>query len=201
MNNNVKYLFAFTLGAVVGVAASWKVMETKYRKIADEEIESVKEMLSKKTDNESENVEDDLAVPEVDDEQDDTEESETKEVAAYNTIIKTQQYHNNYSVINKEGEASGEDKIDRPYIIDQSEVGELDYEIIELTYYEGDNTLADELDELVDDVEDTVGWDNLDKFGDYDSICIRNDARRVDFEILLDVRKFSEVTYLRQYEN
>lgn len=195
MNNNVKCLLAFTFGAVVGVAASWKFMELKYRKIADEEIASVKEVYSSKP------VEEDT------EESDEEDQVETEEVAEpdpeftkeekneYYRLIRT-----NYSGISKEGDTSDESLVDGPYIIDYNEVGELDYEQIELTYYEGDGVLADELDELVDDVEAAVGKANLEKFGEYDSICVRNDARKVDFEILLDVRSYADVMELKKYE-
>lgn len=196
MKNNVKCLLAFTFGAAVGVAASWKYMELKYKQIADAEIESVKELYSSKP------VEEDIEEADEEEpvvEEPKKEESKDDERVAYNQILKSTGYHNNYSTISKEGEASN-DSIDTPYIIDETELGELDYEVINLTYYEGDNTLADDLDELVDDVDSAVGWANLDKFGEYDSICVRNDARRVDFEILLDIRSFADVTYLRNLE-
>ena len=204
MNNNVKCLLAFTFGAVVGVAASWKYMELKYEKKYQEDIESVKEVFSSKP------VEEKLEEADEEDEQVETEETyESEEPDTeftkedrndYHKILQTQNYHNNYSSISKEGDASDESLVDGPYIIDPGEVGELDYEVIELVYYEGDHVLADELDEIVDDVEGTVGKANLEKFGEYDSICVRNDMRRVDYEILLDVREFTEATYLRKYE-
>lgn len=201
MNNKVKCLLAFTFGAVVGVAASWKYMELKYERKYQEDIDSVKEIYSSKP------VEEDVEEEEDEEEIEETEESNpeiTKEdTNEYHKILQTQNYHNNYSTISKEGDTSDETYVDfdRPYIIDYNEVGELDYEVIELTYYEGDGVLADELDELVDDVDGTVGKTNLEKFGEYDSICVRNDARRVDFEILLDVRSFADATYLRKFED
>ena len=36
-------LLMFTLGAAAGSLLTWKIVEGKYKKIADEEIESVKE--------------------------------------------------------------------------------------------------------------------------------------------------------------
>lgn len=195
MNNNVKCLLAFTFGAVVGVAASWKYMELKYRKIADDEIASVKEVYSSKPveeDTEESDEEDQVETEEVAEPEPEFTKEEKNE---YRNIIRT-----NYAGISKEGDTSDESPVDGPYIIDYNEVGELDYEQIELTYYEGDGVLADELDELVDDVEAAVGRANLEKFGEYDSICIRNDARKVDFEILLDVRSYADVMDLKKYD-
>ena len=65
---------------------------------------------------------------------------------------------------------------------------------ISLTYY-ADGVLADENDEVIEDVEDAVGIDSLNRFGEYedDSVFVRNDARKCDYEILLDQRTYSEV--------
>lgn len=54
--------------------------------------------------------------------------------------------------------------------------------------------LADECGEEVDDVEEIVG-DGLEHFGEYeeDSVFVRNDAKRCDYEILKDLRNFSDV--------
>ena len=69
-----------------------------------------------------------------------------------------------------------------------------EHEQISLTYY-ADGVLADENDEVIEDVEDAVGIDSLNHFGEYedDSVFVRNDARKCDYEILLDQRTYSEV--------
>ena len=48
MNNKVINVLAFSVGAAIGSVITWKVVETKYKKIAQEEIDSVKEVFSKK---------------------------------------------------------------------------------------------------------------------------------------------------------
>ena len=60
MNNKVVAIAAFAIGAVVGAAATWKFAKTKYEKIADEEIESVKEVFSRKIKEQSQNNMSDL---------------------------------------------------------------------------------------------------------------------------------------------
>ena len=54
--------------------------------------------------------------------------------------------------------------------------------------------MADDNDELVDDVEETVGSDSLNHFGEYeyDLVFVRNDRLKCDYEILLSLRKYSE---------
>lgn len=108
------------------------------------------------------------------------------------------------SIIQKEGytdysktveEKKGEAFVEKPYVISPEEFGEFEeYEKISLTYY-ADEVLADENDEEVDDVEEIVGKGSLNHFGEYedDSVFVRNDRLKCDYEILLDQRNYSDV--------
>ena len=51
------------------------------------------------------------------------------------------------------------------------------------------------MDELVEDVDNTVGYDSLERFGEYedDVVYVRNDRLKSDFEILLSLKKYSEI--------
>ena len=89
----------------------------------------------------------------------------------------------------------GDDDQLRPYVISPDEFGERDgYPTVSLTYYE-DGVLTDESDTIIRDIENVVGLDSLDHFGEYedDSVFVRNDDLKVDFEILRDVRNFKDV--------
>ena len=81
-----------------------------------------------------------------------------------------------------------------PYVITPEEFDEEGYETISLTYY-ADGVLTDEQDFPIEDVEDTVGNDALNSFGEYedDSVYVRDDDKGIDYEILLDVRKYSDL--------
>ena len=83
----------------------------------------------------------------------------------------------------------------QPHVITPEEFGELyDYEKVSLIYY-ADGVLTDEDDNIVDDVDGIVGIDSLNMFGQYeeDSVYVRNDERRCDYEILMDERKYHQV--------
>ena len=85
--------------------------------------------------------------------------------------------------------------IDVPYVIAPEEFGELDdYETETLTYYK-DKVLADDWDNRIENVDDLVGEESLTHFGEYeeDSVYVRNDTTKTDYEILLDERNFSDV--------
>ena len=102
-------------------------------------------------------------------------------------------------MIREQGYSAPEKVSDTPYVISPEEFGEKeDYETISLTYY-ADGVLTDDNDEKMEDYEETIGKDSLDHFGEYedDSVFVRNDKLRCDFEILSDLRTYSEVLKLK----
>ena len=85
---------------------------------------------------------------------------------------------------------------EKPYVISPDEFGEFeDYEKISLIYY-NDGVLTDENNEIVDDINEIVGEDSLKHFGEYeeDSVFVRNDKLKCDYEILYDLRKYKNVS-------
>ena len=90
----------------------------------------------------------------------------------------------------------------KPYVISPEEFGEFeDYERISLSYY-ADQILADEDDEKVEDVDNVVGLESLTHFGEFedDSVFVRNDRLKCDYEILLDQRTYSDVMKQRPHQ-
>jgi len=82
-----------------------------------------------------------------------------------------------------------------PYVIAPEEFGDLDsYEKISLAYF-ADGILANENDEQVDDIDDLVGCESLEHFGEYedDSVFVRNDKLKSYYEILKDNRRWVDV--------
>jgi hypothetical protein len=193
MNTNTKCIFAFAVGVAVGSAVSWKLLKTKYEQIAQEEIDSVKAAFS-----EREHAESDERLPEESESVNDTvDEVEKPDMASYESLLSDSGY-TDYAAIRSGEKKEEKPKVERPYVISPEEFGDFyDYERITLTHY-GDHVLADEDDELVDDVDNTVGSDYADHFGDYendeDSVYVRNDRLKCDYEILRDHRKYSDVT-------
>ena len=63
-----------------------------------------------------------------------------------------------------------------------------------LTYY-ADHVLTDDFDNPIEDVEAMVGEESLNHFGEYeeDAVYVRNERHKIDYEILLDERKYTEV--------
>lgn len=207
MNENLSKMFIFAVGAAIGSVVTLVFAKKYYQRIADEEIDSMREYFQRHSSDQKESREDNA-------------ESENQDVDSghvqYETVVSDLGYtakkssdYVNYATlaepIRNFGTTSNRvteevDDVERPYVISPEEFGECDYNEISLTYYT-DGVLTDEEDNPIEDVDDAVGLDFADHFGEYedDSVFIRNDLRRVDFEILADLRKYSDVIKTNPY--
>ena len=176
-------LFIFIVGAAVGSIVTWKLVKDKYEKIADDAIEDVKRVFSKRKDNSKEllNQASEL-LNEV--------KKENSKPEAEGVLKDYHKMASNYTT-----EKEDESMEYRPHVIPPEDFGEgCDYETVSLTYY-ADGVLTDVYDNVIEDVDDLVGEESLDHFGEYeeDSVFVRNDAKETDYEILRDERNYSDV--------
>lgn len=85
-----------------------------------------------------------------------------------------------------------------PYVVSYGEYIEddEDYDNVTVTYYEGDDTLADDQEKIIPDIEGTIGRNNLGSFGlqseDDDVVYIRNERLKVQFEVVKDEREYAQ---------
>ena len=173
MKGTLSSILIFAAGAAIGSAVTWKIVKTKYEQIAQEEIESVKKIFKHR-------IEEDKTTDEV--------EASEPQAPVENTPADDREVMK---------------MILKPYVISPEEFGDKEdegYESISLTYY-ADGVLTDDWDERVDDVEETVGTDSLTHFGEYedDSVFVRNDELKADYEILLDSRNYRDVKQSRAH--
>lgn len=188
MSTTLSKVIIFVIGAGVGSFVTWKVVETKYKRIAQEEIDSVIEKFSPRKEKEEE-TEKEVAV-----EREIPKKEEKPEFAAYASTLNNLGYTNYAST---DSETKEEPKGKEPYVIPPEEFGYKEdegYETETLYYYK-DKILADEHDNRIEDVEGAVGCDSLTHFGEYedDSVFVRNEQRKIDYEILLCERRYSDV--------
>lgn len=182
----------FAMGAAVGSVVTWQYVKKKYEQIAQEEIDSVKAVFMKK------DPDMEVTVSETPHQAEPRKVEEKPSISEYAALLKNEGY-TNYSGTRKEEQIAMSNK---PYVISPEEFGEdEEYEKISLTYY-ADQVLADENDELVEDVEGAVGFESLTHFGEYedDSVFVRNDRLKCDYEILLDQRTYSDVVKTRPHQ-
>lgn len=184
MKNSVVTGFSFILGIGVGAYVTYVYIKDMYAAIAQEEINSVKEAYAEKAKSiRKENITEDEKKEKAD------KAKNKPDISEYAAKIKESGY-TNYSEMSQE-----DNDVEAPYTIVPEDYGENDeYETISLTYY-SDGVLTDEDDEVITNPSELVGRDFASHFGDYedDSVFIRNDNRKIDFEILMDYGTYQEV--------
>ena len=193
----MKNLLCFVAGAAIGSVVTWKLIEKKYKDLADEEIESVIETFKNRKpritkDNVKETVEKVI-----------NKYKEPKEIVE--DIVTTERYSiENEEEIDEDDESNYTVNVDNdvevvtPYVITPEQFGEYnEYGTKTLTYY-ADNVLTDEIDNPItsEEMVTMIGPDALDHFGEYedDSVYIRDEINEMDYEILKSEKKFSEIT-------
>lgn len=211
MNRKIINVIMFAAGAAIGSAVTWKIVKDRYEKIVQEEIKSVKEVFSDRfnsSNEETSSEESDDEMSEEDpvsdyrkicwDDLEDLDPSELEEeeyqadLAEYAVVSKYEDIANIYKEGGPDNMPTSEPR--EPYVIEPIEFGELDdYKTFELTYYE-DGILEDEDYDIVKNPEEILGPDALGSFGEYedDSVFVRNERLRADFQILKDYRTYDE---------
>lgn len=192
----MKNLLCFVAGAAIGSVVTWKLIEKKYKDLADEEIESVIETFKNRKpritkDNVKETVEKVI-----------NKYKEPKEIVE--DIVTSERYSiENEEEIDEDDESNYTINVDNdvevitPYVITPEQFGEYnEYGTKTLIYY-ADNVLTDEIDNPItsDEMVIMIGPDALDHFGEYedDSVYIRDETNEMDYEILKSEKMFSEI--------
>ena len=222
MNKTLFNAILFTTGAAIGSLVTWKVVKTKYERISQEEIDSVKEeygrlrdMMKKEIDacrkvinsNQNESNDDEDADP--DEEQNDDEypddgdrdftEHEKEMIDYYKISSKYRGPDNNSNKDNEnieKGEKGIEEEapyINGPYVITPEEFGsEPGYNAQSLDYF-ADGVLADSWGVELD-IDETIGDDTIDHFGEYvdDVVYVRNERTGLEYEVTRDPRTYEE---------
>lgn len=184
----------FMAGATVGAAGAWLYCKRYYEQIAQKEIDSVKAAFAERK---PDILKRSAMLDENKENKQKADMAKLKpDLVDYAAKLQEQGY-TNYSAYSENIKKNKEDEtvVEGPYVIPPEECGAGDNTTISLTYY-SDGILADDEDEIIDDIENTVGSDFAKHFGNYeeDAVYIRNDRHRCDYEILRDNRAYAAVT-------
>ena len=180
MNDKMSSAIIFCGGVFIGGFLTWDFFKTKYEKIADEEIASVKETFEHREPSPDKNYKVEEALKGND---------------AYINIIDSNGYRN-YSNTEIETEKKGgtaDMELKQPYVITPEQYEDnVDYTKVSLTWY-NDEVLEDDWGNVLDP-DDVIGSDALKTFGQYekDSVFVRDDEEQIDYEVLLDTRSYKE---------
>lgn len=189
MNCTLSKVLYFTAGAAIGSVVTWKLLKRKYEQWAQKEIDSVMDYCSAKQNEPApEETDEQLAI------QFDETSSEEPIEPTEGEKIQYEKYAQAYGNLAINEQKSDDDW---PRVISPDEFGENpEYETVELTLY-ADGVLADDWDNVIDEdeIDEMIGKDSLNHFGEYeeDSVFVRNDGLKTDYQILQDLRNFSDV--------
>lgn len=196
---NKLYVFlAFVAGGVCGVLGTKTYFEDLYRRQYEEDLESVKKVWTYKKPAEDNTKEDDKPVLD--------KEPRENEMYQYAKILQKKGY-TNYSdtpVDTSEMTApevyTPPENYKDPYPIPPDILGSDGYDQITLFYTE-DKVLLNEDDTKLNDIEEVIGLESLNHFGEYeeDVLYVRNERLRTDYEVLMDPRTYSQVLEERPY--
>lgn len=192
MNSTLSKVIIFAAGAAVGSAVTWMLVKNKYEQIANEEIAEMREYVRKKqeTKEEIEPVQSIVDIPEID-------KSKYLDLTmGYLNGINTGS--SNYE---EKGGAEDVEEENKPYVIMPEDFGEYeDYDTVSVTYY-ADGVVEDDQCNIMSDPEEILGEGFADHFGEYeeDSVYVRNDELKIDYEILLDTKTYAEANSIGSY--
>lgn len=193
------------LGAVGGGFAGYFYSKNKYLALAEKEIESVKKVYEKHFSNPliSTSLPSDKEVNTV---------KITKPVPAP-LIDPDKEIYQNYAGMYggtngekpKVGSVKSTIKTDKsskkpvktPYVITPDEYQLSDYESETLLWY-SDKILTDADGNIIHNINDVIGPEALSTFGRYldDTVYVRDDSKKIDYEIIWDARKYASVNKL-----
>lgn len=180
MNDKLSSVIIFCGGVFIGGLLTWDFFKTKYEKIADEEIASVKETFEHREPRPDKNYKVDESLKGND---------------AYINIIDSNSYRNYSNTAIKTDKKGGtaDMELKQPYVITPEQYEDnVDYTKVSLTWY-NDEVLEDDWGNVLDP-DDVIGRDALKTFGQYekDSVFVRDDDEQIDYEVLLDTRNYKE---------
>ena len=169
MNKN--NILSFLVGAAVGSFATYFIMKKKKFDSDFEVIETIKRSPKKE---ESKPAQDEIK----------TEDEIKKNNKEYISYVKM--YTNNDVKI---------DDIVKPHVISEEEFDTTDYKVESLMWYQSSNILCDDMDQIIEDdlIDNLIGDKTILKtFEETDSDCIyiRDDVKKIDYEILLSLRDY-----------
>lgn len=190
MKNTLSNVLIFAVGAAVGSAGTWYFVKTKYEQIAQEEIDSVKEEFAKCKYDGPQNSDEAAIENDIPEEEESYPDGSVKD--EYIDVVKKLGYHNYSDVEPTHIRPDTSANTSSARVITPDEFGTEDYKIVELTYW-ADGVVTDTKNKRIKDVDGLLG-NTLERFGEYepDALHVRNDEKKIDFEILRDLKKYGD---------
>lgn len=194
-----KGLMYFVIGAVVGAVPAWYFTKKAYERIANEAIQDVKDMYQRRREQDilAEKARTKPPLEEMAQKIRDEVEKEDEDYEIAQSILEDCGYTTNGEFKGFERPSVEERLASVPYVISPEMFGEA-YgagNIYTMTYYAKNGVLVDDTSGMVEDIETTVGYDALRRFGEYEKniIHVRNDRYLKDIEVCYDPNAYDGV--------
>lgn len=172
----------FMTGVAVGSLATYAIVKYKNREVEYEEI------APEATKDENAPVQEPDANKPVTKPNLGPLKKDEENMIRYNKVLQKAGY-------TEQDETEEDDYMNGPHVIAADEFAEEEtYDTVTLYCY-ADGVLTDENDEIIDDVEGTVGKESLRTFevDGYDSVFVRNDEKETYYEVLRDKRRYFDI--------
>lgn len=191
MNDKLSSVIIFCGGVFIGGFLTWDFFKTKYEKIANEEIASVKETFEHREPRPDKNYKVEEALK-GNDEYINVSPGVAERIVQIIDSNGYRNYSNTAIETDKKG-GTADMELKQPYVITPEQYEDnVDYTKVSLTWY-NDEVLEDDWGNVLDP-DDVIGSDALKTFGQYekDSVFVRDDDEQIDYEVLLDTRSYKE---------
>jgi hypothetical protein len=208
MNTNlIKNVSVFTAGAAIGALVTYMSLKTKYEVIIQEEIASIREYSDRQR------AKQDVRVPHGYSQKDSLDNLVKRyngDVEASNAMADPEDLEwikANPNVLRRDEDKDyfEYEKVSRNandgnraiYVITTEQFNEerLEFDKSTISFYEDDETLADENEEIISDVVSVVG-DALERFGedsgDPEIVYVRNERMSIDYEVVRFSKSYKE---------
>ena len=210
MNKYTVHSVVCALGVLVGAVAARLWLKADYEIKTQTEIDSVKEAFRKREEDLVSHTERVISAEELNGHENAFNVEEARAVLGRYPYasggIPEQEVAERIQVFMANREESEDDdppqvqaRVGHPYVISDGDFleGMPGYDKITITYYEADDILADDKEDVIHDVARYIGTDALTAFnrkpGAEGVVYVRNTQLSTDFEVVLDRNSYSEV--------
>lgn len=199
MNKYILNGVIFAAGLITGSGVAYAVLKKNFDERIQDAVDEVKEWY--------ENMEDEEEITNVPKPRREDDKLETVtatmdkgDLAEYAEKIRREELEKSSDISKEEGYSNvlrprREEEDEDIYTITPEEFGEFDDFKEEVLIYYADQIMADDDDEILLDIKNTIGFDCLNKFGEWepDHVYVRNQLVKTDYLVIKDPRNFEDV--------
>ena len=189
---NYKNLFIFSAGISIGGLISYVITKDKYETIMNKEIEEIRKYYKDKYENIKED--DEEKIKEKGDYREIVREYVSNHVIEEEDCTCDDEEDNHYTIMESRDLTNGVD-FDESKKIESWEFGEQPLYETETIILYSDGVATNDLGDVIDNLEEIMGVDQYREFKESsdESIFIRNDLLRMDYEIVKDDWRYEDL--------